>query len=376
MSRPTAAHLLRERDELLAGASRAQDTLGLFAEASARLRRLVPFSAAVWRATDPLTGLMTAPIRVENLDEDGCAVFWDSELLSESVNPFHAVARMPVPAAGLRESTGDLPGRSALYRQYMRPRGLDDELRTVLRAGGLPWGTVSLFRERGQMPFTPADIEFLAGLSGPLGHRLRSYARPPAVAGPGAVPGPGLLLFDQDGVLVSVNDEARHHLARIPEGPAVDGGFGLSLPAWVHSTVVRARAIAEGRDRGCARVRVRSRSGAWLQCHASCLTGADGSIGQTVLVLDVASASEIAPILFAAYELSERELEITQLLARGMATGEIAGKLFLSPHTIRDHIKTIFDKVRVSSRGELVAKLFTEHYEPFGAGQVVRVSDH
>ena len=31
---------------------------------------------------------------------------------------------------------------------------------------------------------------------------------------------------------------------------------------------------------------------------------------------------------------------------------------------MRDHVKAIFDKVGVSSRGELVAKLFAEHYGP------------
>jgi hypothetical protein len=34
----------------------------------------------------------------------------------------------------------------------------------------------------------------------------------------------------------------------------------------------------------------------------------------------------------------------------------------LIAHTIRDYVKAIFEKVGVSSRGELVAKLFTEHY--------------
>ena len=47
--------------------------------------------------------------------------------------------------------------------------------------------------------------------------------------------------------------------------------------------------------------------------------------------------------------------------------GELtAAELFLSAHTVRDYIKAVFDKVSVSSRGELVAKLFAEHYaDPF-----------
>lgn len=59
-----------------------------------------------------------------------------------------------------------------------------------------------------------------------------------------------------------------------------------------------------------------------------------------------------------------REQEITLLIAQGAATAESAGRLYLSAHTVRDYIKTIFDKVGVCSRGELVARLFAEHYAP------------
>ncbi len=41
-----------------------------------------------------------------------------------------------------------------------------------------------------------------------------------------------------------------------------------------------------------------------------------------------------------------------------------AGELFLSAHTVRDHIKSIFAKLAVSSRGELVAKIFADYYGP------------
>ena len=47
-----------------------------------------------------------------------------------------------------------------------------------------------------------------------------------------------------------------------------------------------------------------------------------------------------------------------------VGTADIADELFLSAHTVRDYVKTIFEKVGVSSRGELVARLFAEHYAP------------
>lgn len=63
-----------------------------------------------------------------------------------------------------------------------------------------------------------------------------------------------------------------------------------------------------------------------------------------------------------AYDLTEREQAVTRLIARGAATAEIAAALHLSAHTVRDHVKAIFAKTGVSSRGELVATLYTEFY--------------
>ncbi|WP_181791663.1 response regulator transcription factor, partial [Streptomyces phytophilus] len=107
-------------------------------------------------------------------------------------------------------------------------------------------------------------------------------------------------------------------------------------------------------------------------CHASCLHGADGTPQSTAVVIEPAAAAEIVPLLADAYELTARELEITRLLARGLATEGIANALFLSPHTVRDHIKAVFDKTGVSTRGALVGKLFLEQYEPAAAAGTVR----
>ncbi|WP_137994292.1 helix-turn-helix domain-containing protein [Streptomyces vilmorinianum] len=374
MTSSTATRTEIGRNELLARAAKATDALSMFAEASAQLRRLLPYDAAVWRVTDPVTGMMTAPIRAENLDEGGCAVYWESELFTENVNLFRDLTQAPVPVAGLRQATGDLPARSTLYQDFMRPRGLQDELRAVLRVGGRPQGHISLFRAKGREAFGTAETNLISGLITPLARKLRSFSEPPSQPVPDASHGPGLLLFDVTGALLSANDDALAHLEDLPPGPSVPSPMGLRIPAWVQSTAMRARAIAQERDRGQARVRIRTRTGRWLVCHASCLRQADGTLGASAVVIEPAKTSEIVPLIVDAYELTDRETEVTQCIARGLPTGEIAEQLHLSPHTVRDHIKAVFEKVGVSSRGELVGKLFTEYYAPLTEKGIVRVT--
>ncbi|WP_101789402.1 helix-turn-helix transcriptional regulator [Nonomuraea indica] len=350
---------------ILSAAERAASPLELFSRASARLRRVLPFDAAVWSATDPETGLVTAPMLVENLGSgEGCAAYWESELLEENVLPFRDLARAAVPAAGLRAATGDLPARSARFRRLLGDQGVDDELRAVLRIGGRPWGSVSLFRMRGGRPFGRPEIALLAELSGPLADRLRRFARPSASDGGPGAPAPGLLLFDEHGEATSINEEARRHLALLPDGPSTPSALGLRLPIWLIGTALQARAVARGHDRGSARTRIRTVDGRWLTCRASCLSGPGGRPGPTALVIEPAAPADLAVIVAEAYGLTPREFEVAQLVARGLPTTEIAAALFISPHTVRGHLKAVFGKAGITSRGELVAQLFAETHRP------------
>ncbi|TCN32842.1 regulatory LuxR family protein [Kribbella orskensis] len=349
---------------LLSKATEEPDALGMFAQASARLRRVVPFDAAVWRATDPETGILTTPMHGENIDAQGCFEYWETELLAGTVNLYSDLTTAPVPVAGLRDTTGDCPGTSAIYVDFMKPRGLYDELRAVLRVGSRPQGTISLFRT--SKAFSRADVEFVNSLVTPLARRLRSYATPAEYAI--AAGGPGLLLFDAAGSLVSVNDEARRYLEELPEGgPSTDSRLDLPVPPWLHTIALTARS-------GPAWIRLRTRGGRWLVCHASPMDEIGGGPQGSAVVLEPAKASDVMPLVADAYELSEREVEVTQHVARGLPTEKIAEHLFLSPHTVRDHIKAIFEKTQVSSRGELVGKLFVEHYRPAGE-QTVQAAD-
>jgi DNA-binding CsgD family transcriptional regulator len=365
-------------DALLERAQGAESVLELFGTASQRLRRMVPFDASVWLATDPAMNLPTAPTRAENMEERVLSLgpevlwrFWETEFLEPDVNRFSELTRARTAAAGLHMSTGGHPERSGRYRDVLRAKGFSDEMRAVLRVDGVPWASLSLYRERGREPFGDAEVDLVSRVSTPLAEAVRAHARPPL---PSNLPvwrrGPGLMVFAREGELVSANDDALAWMEElqvdgwektIRPGPAA----GLAgLPLVLTSTVMRARANALSGDSGTSRARMRGASGRWLVCHASCLRDPEGDLGNTALVIEPAKSSEIAPIIVQAYELTEREQEITQLVSHGASTSEMAERLFLSPHTVRDHLKAIFEKVGVSSRGELVAKLFAEHYAP------------
>jgi len=60
------------------------------------------------------------------------------------------------------------------------------------------------------------------------------------------------------------------------------------------------------------------------------------------------------------YGLTEREREVLQRLVDGATKGEVAGALFLSPHTVDVHVRNIYGKLQVHSRGGAVAKALRE----------------
>ena len=54
--------------------------------------------------------------------------------------------------------------------------------------------------------------------------------------------------------------------------------------------------------------------------------------------------------------LSRRELELLELLAEGLSNQDVAERLFLSPHTVKTHVRNIYSKLDVSSRIQAVAR--------------------
>ena len=66
--------------------------------------------------------------------------------------------------------------------------------------------------------------------------------------------------------------------------------------------------------------------------------------------------SDAPPVQPLGEPLSQRELEVLQLIAQGLSNDEISKRLFLALDTVKGHNRKIFDKLQVQRRTEAVAR--------------------
>jgi DNA-binding NarL/FixJ family response regulator len=65
--------------------------------------------------------------------------------------------------------------------------------------------------------------------------------------------------------------------------------------------------------------------------------------------------------------LTVRENEVVNFVTQGLRNNEISEKMFVSPHTVKNYLYRIYDKLGVSSRAELLANVLGPRLaEPFG----------
>jgi DNA-binding CsgD family transcriptional regulator len=136
-----------------------------------------------------------------------------------------------------------------------------------------------------------------------------------------------------------------------------DGGYAGDLPTVILSAARAARA----RSRATTS-RARTRSGRWLTVTAETTEGTRDGGSDVGIVVQPSRPAEIAQIVGAAHGLTPRETEVVLLIASGRTNQEIARSLGLSPYTVGDHLKRVFAKLGVVTRGELTSTLFYDYY--------------
>jgi len=116
----------------------------------------------------------------------------------------------------------------------------------------------------------------------------------------------------------------------------------------------------------CPRTRVllMARNGA-ITAQSARAAGAFGSVPKDWSAQDLASAARMVALGMTVFApdreqpgtlLSERERQVLHLIAIGATNREIAERLFLSPHTVKDHTSTLYRKVKAKNRADAIQR--------------------
>jgi DNA-binding CsgD family transcriptional regulator len=79
-----------------------------------------------------------------------------------------------------------------------------------------------------------------------------------------------------------------------------------------------------------------------------------------MIVIEAARPREVAWLKMSSYDLTKREREVVDLVVRGASTRQISRTLFISEHTVQEHLSNVFDKVGERGRRALVRRLYLD----------------
>ena len=348
---------MRALDKLERLSAQPRSLVGLWDDATVVLKEVVPhYTWPCYFTLDPASLLMTSHYNpfMPELPRESLAM----EYYSDDVNKMSDVARSESGLSTIHDATGGDPSASPRWQANMAMGG-DQELVVALRTrAGEVWGAVSLYREPDQPLFAAAEKQFMQQAAFHLAEGARRALLFGEATDPEGPQSPGLLVLTADWKVESSTAGTEQWLAELPDGD------GTRLPAAVLTVAGQALRSAEHGDRPgeVAMARVLTRSGRWVVLHgAALLSGADRRVA---VIVEPAHPARITSLLMSAYQLTDRERDVTRLVLQGASTGDIATALFVSPHTVQQHLKNIFDKTGVRSRRDLVGKVFFTHYEP------------
>lgn len=299
---------------------------------------------------DPATSLPTGGVHEQGFSPERAPRLLELEFGADDVNLLSSLARGRAAVATLASATEGDRNRSARYREVIAPDGLAHELRAVFRDAHGPWAALVLLRADDARDFSADEVALVAGIGEQVTRALRRALLLSEIEAHSGAEAPALLLLGGETILSvrHASATAAHWLAQIEDGTVEH------LPYALYSLALRARGSGHGMTR------LRTRGGRWLTAHAESVCGSN----EVSLIIQPSRPHEIAQVLTGAYALTPRESEVARLVAAGCSTPEIAGLLFVSRYTVEDHLKHLYDKLGVSSRSELVSRLFFDQYLP------------
>jgi DNA-binding CsgD family transcriptional regulator len=237
---------------------------------------------------------------------------------------------------------------SPLWREVQSRYGVVDVASVVFQDRYGCWGFLDLWSKR---PYATEDVGLLRELAPTLTVALRTrQARTfdvVAAAPSQSVAGPVVLLLDDDLTIVGQTGASQAWLRMLLPQP---GGVA-PIPACALNVAAQLLARQSGVDHHEPMARIHLAHGFWVTLRASRVEPSD----LIAVTIEPTSSASRLDVFAAANGLSLRERELLTLLAQGADTAEAARRMSLSPHTVQDHLKSVFTKTGAHNRRVLLS---------------------
>ena len=349
----------RALDKIVRLTGQGMDLVSLWRETNGVLSDVVPhFGGACWYTLDPASLLITSHFNeyMPELPRDALV----HEYYEDDVNKLVDVARSERGIQTLHEVTNGDPSQTPRWQTNIAMGGDQEMIASLRTRAGDVWGALGLYREPDRPMFDADELAFVKSATPCLAEGARRALLVGEASEPEGPDAPGLVVLSQDWTVESTTPGVERWLSDLPQG---DWDAG-KLPSAVVAVAARALRSAEsaGEPSEIAVSRVLSGSGTWVVLHGAALVSPGSR--RVAVIVEPAHPSRISSLLMSAYGLTEREKDVTGLVLQGYSTAEIAEALVVSPHTVQQHLKSVFEKTGVRSRRDLVGKVFFSHYEP------------
>ncbi|QGG49579.1 helix-turn-helix transcriptional regulator [Lysinibacillus pakistanensis] len=314
------------------------------------LRTQINFDAYCCTLTDAHTLFSVGAVTEHSIEAIHQEIM-ELEYAVEDMNKYEFLVRSGQHIGRLSDSTS----QSFRYREVLEPNGFSDELRAALIYQEQCYGFLTLFKRAESEPpfFQDEDLALIEIVMPIMGERLKEFhhyiieERLPTVEGE-----QGIVIIDKELRVLSSNTKAYELLSILRKYE--------SLTEWQVPKPIQAicaSLLADSYNTNTSLI-VPIKDTGYIAIRASLmLTSLQEQ--QIALLINEASSREMLNFLIMAYNLTPREKEVVFEIIKGIPTKEIAFNLGISHYTVQDHLKVIFQKVKVSNRNELVWKIFS-----------------
>lgn len=301
---------------------------------------------------DPDTSLPIYAVSQGWDDDDHIPLIEHALLVSRAADPGLMIAKGPRTAIVDELLPDDEPYyRDPYFAYHLCLRGYRYEVQTVCALRGRGHALLTVSRRESVGTFEPRHLRLIDALAPHVAAGLRAANVRASLAAPVATE-TGFIILDTAGEIVLASTVGERWLAKA-DAP---GHPGRLWALHVLKGLLERSLTIEGAEIVPEIELADPQTGSLHRLRAEAATTANGDPSTLILIEPVQRLERVESLL--RLGLTPREAEVTLGILRGSDIATLAREANVSPHTIVQHLRNVFTKLDVSSRRDLMLRLY------------------